>query len=198
MTRKSRISKSSGLRTIHSLKESPMKKGILHVKLMNWPITRVSNSEHYTDCCRFNHWAESLIIIDARSLSKPAKYPASFVSVKRPISMKFVLEYPFTSDHVGCGGARDQIPSMIIHESNILLFHRSSPVRISEGITKRARNWRERLSVETKAYLTKSRFPAGRHLMIIDNRGDGNSTSRRNLLDIARWGRNHAGAAWWL
>ena len=165
---------------------------------MDRPITRVSNGENCTNYCRFNHRAESFIIINARSLSESAKYPAGFVSVKRPISMKFVLKYPFTSDHVGCSGARDQIPSMVVHESSILLFHCSSPVRISEGITARARDWREGLSVQTKANLTKSRFPAGHHLMIIDNRGNGNSTSRRNFLDIARRGRNHAGTSWWL
>ena len=128
----------------------------------------VSNGENCMNYCRFNHRAESFIIIhraesfiiiNARSLSKSVKYPAGFVSVKIPIIMKFVLKYPFTSDHVGCSGARDQIPSLVVHESSILLFHCSSPVRISEGITARARNWREGLSVQTKANLTKSRFP---------------------------------------
>jgi hypothetical protein len=48
--------------------------------------------------------------------------------------MEFMFENPFSGDHIGIGGPRDKLPSVIIHEGGIFFFHGATPVRISEGI----------------------------------------------------------------
>jgi hypothetical protein len=56
--------------------------------------------------------------------------------------MKFKFEDPFFGDHVGISGPRNKIPSVIVHESGIFLFHGVTPVRISKCIVARPGNWR--------------------------------------------------------
>jgi len=111
-----------------------LKEGILDVKLMNRPIPGVSYSEDRADSGRFDNRTEGFIVVNTGALSEATKNPTSFVSLQRTISVEFMFENPFSGDHVGIGGPRDKLPSVIVHEGIIFFFHGATPVRISEGI----------------------------------------------------------------
>jgi len=117
-----------------------MKKSVLHIKLMYRPIPRVGQSDNRADSCRFDNGTEGFIIVDTWPLCKASKNPASLVSVQGTISMKFVFEDPFSSDHVCLGRARNEVPSVVLNKSCMFFFHGATPVRISEGVTTRPRN----------------------------------------------------------
>jgi hypothetical protein len=118
-----------------------MKKSVLHIKLMYRPIPGVSQSENRADSCRFDNGAEGFIIVDTWPLCKASKNLTSLVSVQGTISMKFVFENPFSSDHVCLGRARNKVPSVILNKSGMFFFHSATPMRISEGVTTRPRDW---------------------------------------------------------
>ena len=85
-----------------------MEEGVLHIKLMNRPVSGVNQGENSAD------GAECLIIVNTRSLCEPAKDPASFVSVQRTIRMELMFEYPFSSNHICLSTSRDEIPSVVV------------------------------------------------------------------------------------
>jgi hypothetical protein len=47
-----------------------MEEGILHIKLLNWPVTRDSNSEHHANGDQFHNQAKSLVVVNPRALSE--------------------------------------------------------------------------------------------------------------------------------
>ena len=163
-----------------------MKKRILDIELMNRPVPRMSKCEDCTDSCRFDNGTECFIIVNARALSEASKDPASLVSVQRAISMKFMFENPLASDHVGLVGARNKIPSVVLHQRDIFIFHGATPVRISKGVTARSWNLRQGLSMEsTRLYV--SRLPTSRHAVTVVNRCNGNNTNRRSIFNKPWW-----------
>jgi len=170
-----------------------LKKGILDVKLMNRPIPGVSYSENCTDSGWFDNGTEGFLVVNAGALSEAAKDPTSLLTVQRAISMKFMFENPFSGDHIGIGGPRNKIPSVVVHESGIFLFHGTTPVRISKRSAARPGNWRQTLSMKN-ARLNVSRLPTSRHTMVVVNWCDGYNTNRRTIFDIP-WGRRYDGGA---
>jgi hypothetical protein len=185
MLRESRVGESRWLVAVHSFGEGPLKKGILDVKLMNWPIPGVSYSEDCADSGRLDNGTESFIVVNTGALSEAAKDPTSLVSIQRSISMKFMFKDPFSSDHVGIGGPRNKIPSIIVHEGGIFLFHGATPVMISKSIAARTGNWSQIRNMKN-AGLNVSRLPTSRHSMAVVNRCDWYSTNRRTIFDIPR------------
>jgi hypothetical protein len=114
MSRKSRINKPCGLRTVHCFRQNPMEEGVLHIKLMNRPVPGVSQGEDSANGGRLDDRAECLVIVNTRSLCKSAKDPTGFVSVQGAISMELMLEYPFPSNHICLRGSRNEIPSVVV------------------------------------------------------------------------------------
>jgi hypothetical protein len=163
-----------------------MKKSVLDIKLMNRPIPGMSYGEDCANSGRLDNGTESFIVVDTRALSEATKDPTSLVTVQRAISMKFMFENPFSSDHVGLGGARNEIPSLIVHESSIFIFHGATPVRISKGVAAGPGNWRQSLSMQN-SWLNVSRLPTSHHAMAVVNRCNGYSTNRRSIFDKP-WG----------
>jgi hypothetical protein len=108
-----------------------MKKGILHVELVDRPRARCSNAENNVDGGRFNNWIEGLIIVDAVLLRETLDNLASLVSSKRTISIILVLENPLASDDVGTRWTRNQPSGVVINKSLKFLRHSSTPLRIS-------------------------------------------------------------------
>jgi hypothetical protein len=41
-----------------------MEEGVVHIKLLNWPITGDSSSKHHADGGWFHNQVESLIVVD--------------------------------------------------------------------------------------------------------------------------------------
>jgi hypothetical protein len=59
-----------------------MKKGILHIQLVERPSTRRGETQHSTDGRRFDNPVEGLIVVDPGLLVVAASYPASLVTGK--------------------------------------------------------------------------------------------------------------------
>jgi len=68
MIRMCRINKTRRLLAVYCLIEMSMKKDILHIKLMDRPMTRGCNTENRPDSCRLNHKTECLVIINSMLL----------------------------------------------------------------------------------------------------------------------------------
>ena len=86
-----------------------MKKGVLHIKLMDRLVLRMSQSEDGANSGWLDNRAEGFVVINIGALCKPAKYPSSLVSVQGAISMELMFENPFAGDHIRLGWARDEI-----------------------------------------------------------------------------------------
>jgi hypothetical protein len=122
-----------------------MEEGVLHIKLVNWPVLGVSKREDSTDGGRFDDRTERFIVINSRALGEATKNPAGFVAIKGAISMKLVSENPFSSDYICVTRARNKVPGMVVMEGSALFFHGLAPVGISQSIPVGARDWGEYL-----------------------------------------------------
>ena len=85
-----RIFKTKWLLTIDCFLKRAMKKSVFYIKLMNRPRRRDGDAKDSTNSAGFDNWRESLIIIDAMLLRVTTAYPASFITCKTSIGIKFV------------------------------------------------------------------------------------------------------------
>jgi hypothetical protein len=161
VVRESSISKASGLRAVDSFSQGAVKKGILHIKLMDWPVSGMSQGEDCSDSGRLHNRTECFVVIDPGALSESTKYPAGFVAVEGAISMEFVTKNPLSSDNIGLVRTLNQIPCVIAVKSSTFFLHGFVPVGVSQSIPVRAGNGGEYLSVESSAGLVKSSLASG-------------------------------------
>jgi len=108
-----------------------MKKSILHIKLMHWPMARDRKRQNCSDSSRLHNGTESLIIVDAGTLSESSKNPTCFVALKRTISLELVFEHPFACNHVGSRWTVNEIPSVVGKKCRELL-HSRAPIGIGK------------------------------------------------------------------
>jgi hypothetical protein len=106
------ISEPCGLTAENGHAEGVVEEGVLHIKLLNWPVVENSNSKHRADGGQFHNRAESLVVVDPRALSETPEDPTGFVAIKRPIDTKLVRENPLA---VGATGSGDKLPCPIAH-----------------------------------------------------------------------------------
>ena len=107
------INEPSRLNAVDSLTQGAMEKCILHIELVNRPGARQCQSEDNPDGSWFDNRTESLIIINARSLSETAKHPPCFIAVKRAIRLELMTKNPLAGDEVDARGARHQSPGVV-------------------------------------------------------------------------------------
>jgi hypothetical protein len=136
------INETSGLRTVDHLSESSVKKSIVDVELMHGPITGESNIEDCANSGRLDDGDESLIIVDTRTLGEAVKNPVCLVSIKRPIRVKLVFEYPFAGDDIGERRLGDEGPGVVSDQSLEFILHSMPPVGIVESVEIRGRDRR--------------------------------------------------------
>jgi len=94
------ILKTRRLYTIDCLLQGAVKKGILHIKLMNRPTTRESQREDCPHSSGLHNPAENLIEIHARPLGETPKNLASLIPLQGPVGGELVLEDPLVRHHV--------------------------------------------------------------------------------------------------
>ena len=133
MVRMSWIHKAGWLLAVNRLVKGAVEESILDVKLMNRPGAGSGDGENSTDGRRLDHWTEGLVIVDAVLLGEAANYPARFIASQSAVGVELVLEDPFAGDNIGAWRARDEAPGVVVHESFVLVFHRSAPIGICEG-----------------------------------------------------------------
>jgi hypothetical protein len=135
--RASRIDETHGLTAKDSLGESVVEEGILHIELLNVPVTGDSSGEHRANGGQFHNRAESLIVVDPRALSETPKDPASLVAIKGPVGTKLMREDPLVGDDVGVTRLGDKLQGPIAHQGPILVLHSRTPIGVSKRNTYR-------------------------------------------------------------
>lgn len=138
-----RVDESWRLLTVNGLLEVAVKKCVLHVQLVNRPGARRGNAEYRPYGGRFDNRAEGLVVVDALALGETSDNPASLVASEGPIGMELVPEDPLARHDVGAGGARNELPGVVVDESLVLIHHRGTPVGIGQraAVVRRNRRW---------------------------------------------------------
>ena len=81
-----------------------MKKGVLHIKLVDGLMARESQGEHRANSSKLHHGTKYLIKVHTRPLGKATENPARLVPLEGAIRLKLMLEDPLASDDVGPRG----------------------------------------------------------------------------------------------
>ena len=131
----SRIFKINGLSAVHSLRQSPMEKSILHVELME------GEAEDDPYRRRFDNQTESLVEVDAVLLREPANNPSGLVTSKGAVGVVLVLEDPLAGDDISARRSRNKPPGAVVDERPVLVNHRSVPIGVGEGAAIVGREW---------------------------------------------------------
>jgi hypothetical protein len=97
----SRVDEARGLAAEDCLGEDVVEEGILHVELLNGPVTGDSNDEHHANSGQFYNWAESLVVVESGALSETPKDSMGLVAIKGPVSTELVHDDLFAGDNVG-------------------------------------------------------------------------------------------------
>jgi hypothetical protein len=72
-----------------------VEKSVLHVELLNRPVTGNSNGEYRAHGGRFHNQAERLIVVHTGALSETPEDPTSLVAIEGAVGAKLVGENPF-------------------------------------------------------------------------------------------------------
>jgi hypothetical protein len=137
-----RVDESWRLLAVDGLLEVAVKKGVLHVQLVNGPGAGRGDAEYGPNGGRFDNRAEGLVVVDALALGEAANNPASLVAGKGPIGMKLVPEDPLPRHDVGSRGPRNELPGVVVDEGLVLIHHRGTPVGVGQRTAVVRRNRR--------------------------------------------------------
>jgi hypothetical protein len=77
-----------------------VEKSILHIELLNRPVTINSNGEHRAHDGRFHNRAERLIVVHTEALSETPEDPTSLVAIEGAVGAELVGENPLAGDDV--------------------------------------------------------------------------------------------------
>jgi hypothetical protein len=143
-----------------------VEKIILHVELLNRPVTGNSNGEYRVHGGQFHNRAERLIVVHTGALSETPEDPTSLVAIEGAIGAKLVGENPLAGDDVRVTRPGNKFLGPVAHEGLVLIFHCRTPIRIGECGTDRGRDQRrrrggegERLCSHLKAVLSPRGHP---------------------------------------
>jgi hypothetical protein len=112
-----------------------MEEDILHIELLNWPITGDNNCEHRVNGGWFHNWSKSLVLVDLEALSETPENPVSLVAIKGPVDMKLMREDPLANDDVGATWPGDKLQGPIAHQGPVLVIHSRTLI----GVGKRSK-----------------------------------------------------------
>ena len=127
------VDEAGGLLTVDRLVQVTVKKGILHVQLVDGPLTRSGDAEDDPNGGRLDDGAERLIVVDAVALGEAANDPASLVTSQGAIGVELVPEDPLACHHVGTWGPGNESPRVVVDESLVLLSHGRAPLGVGKG-----------------------------------------------------------------
>ena len=110
-----------------------VKKGIIHVQLVDRPLTRSSDAEDDPNRGRLDDEAQRLVVVDVVLLGEAADDLASLMTSQRVVGVELVPEDPLASDDVGAERPGDETPRVVVDESLVLLSHSRAPLRVGKG-----------------------------------------------------------------
>jgi len=141
MVRMSRVNKAWRLLTVDGLLQVFVKKGVLHVQLVDRPAPGSGDAEDDADRRWLDDGAERLIVVDAVALSEAANNPASLVTGKGTIGVELVFINPLASHNVRAGWSRDETPCVVVDEGMELVRHCSAPLGVGKCTPVVPRYW---------------------------------------------------------
>jgi len=94
------VNKARRLMTVDGLLQVAVKKGVLHIQLVDRPATRGGDAEDDMNRRRLDNGAKGLIVVDVVALSEATNDPASLVTGKRTVGVEFMLINPLASHNV--------------------------------------------------------------------------------------------------
>ena len=97
----SRVDEAVRLLAVDRLVQMAVKKGVLHVQLMDRPGARSGDAEDDPDGGRFDNRAERLVVVDAVLLGEAADDLACLVASESAIGVVLLLEDPLARYDVG-------------------------------------------------------------------------------------------------
>ena len=115
---------------IDFLREMPIEKHIIYIKLAKSPLAIERNARHSTDGDEVYHGTESLVKVNARLLVKAFSNKANFILCNRAvrISLEVVAHYILPQSW------GNQSPSIVLDKSIIFVLHRLNPLGILESL----------------------------------------------------------------
>ena len=111
----------------------PMKKGILDIKLMNWPCPRNSQAQNSSDSSRFDNRTKCLTTVDPNLLRTFISHQHGFIPFQSTIGPELMSKQPLTTNDISIIRSRNQDPCLIFNKGLILVSHSSGPFRVKEG-----------------------------------------------------------------
>ena len=174
----SRVDEAVRLLAVDRLVQMAVKKGVLHVQLMDRPGARSGDAEDDPDGGRFDNRAERLVVVDAVPLRKTTNDPPGLMASQGAVSTILVLEDPLAGDHISAQGARHEIPSVVLQKGSMFLFHSSAPVWVGKRATEGLGHWTQLGGGEERRY-SETALRARGHGVLVAHWWDSNSTRRQ-------------------
>ena len=109
---------------IDILREMPIEKDIIYIKLVKSPLAIEGNAKHSTNCNEIYHKTESLMKINPQLLVKAFSNKANFIPSNRVVGILFDAKHPFVTHYILPRSRGNQIPSTVPDESIISFLHR--------------------------------------------------------------------------
>ena len=118
------------LRHIDILREMPIEKDIIYIKLAKASLAIEGNAKHNTDGDEIYQGTESLIKANARLLVKSFRNKVSFIPCNRAIGILFDVKQPFIAHYIQPKSRGNQNPSTVLDDGIIFFLHCLNPLRI--------------------------------------------------------------------
>jgi hypothetical protein len=134
------IDESGRLLAVDNLVESAIEEGILDVKLTDGLGAGDGDVEDKPNGGGLDDGAESLIVVDARTLGEAAENPARLAPSQGAVGVELVMKDPLVDDHVGAGRARHERPGVVVDKVLVLIGHSSAPDRILKSLASLGRH----------------------------------------------------------
>ena len=107
-----------------------MQEGIVHIHLMQGPITDSSNSKEITNSDELSNRGKGFGVIDALRLGVALGNQAGFVFFNGTIRLVFNLENPLTTDWTMTSRQGSERPGVVLLQSCDFRTHSGDPLRV--------------------------------------------------------------------
>ena len=127
------------LHHVDLLREMPLKKDIIYIKLAKSPLAIEGNAKHNTDYDGIYHETENFVKVNVPLLVKPFSNKESFISCNRAIRNLLDEKHPFVAHYILSRSQGNQSSSTFPDESIIFFLHRPNLLGILESLGDSAR-----------------------------------------------------------
>ena len=121
------------LRHIDLLREMPIEKGIIYIKLAKAPLAMECNSKNIINSDGIHHRTESLVKVNTRLFVKAFSNKPISILCSRAIGILFDTKNPFVAHYILPQAQGNKRPSTVPNESIIFFLYSLNPLQILES-----------------------------------------------------------------